>query len=108
MKSILLLVIVFVSLSACRTPETFTIDQLQGAWWSQTQNATADFMIQGDEVWLDIDATFHPCVIKGDLLIFQMNDEIGNIENRIVRIYEDKLILENRLTGKKTEYIRAK
>ncbi len=65
-------------------------------------------MIQGDEVWLDIDAAFHPCVIKGDLLIFLMNNEIGKIENKIISIYENKLILENKLTNNKTEYIRAK
>jgi len=70
-----------------------TIEQLQGAWWSDFHNPTADFSINGNEVWLDFDAQYHPCKIEGDLLIFDLA-EGGLVMNKIISIDGDRLVLE--------------
>lgn len=49
---------------------TYGLDQLQGAWWSDFKNPTADFAINGNLVWLDTDSQYHPCRVEGDRLVF--------------------------------------
>ena len=71
----------------------FTLEQLQGAWWSDMQNPTADFAINGNEVWLDADAKYHPCRIEGNILIFDLSGgEL--VRSRIVSLEGDQLVLE--------------
>jgi hypothetical protein len=72
---------------------SFKIEQLQGVWWSDLHNPTADFAINGNEVWLDYDAQYHPCKIEGDILVFDLG-EVGLVRSRIVSIKGDRLVLE--------------
>ena len=77
------------------------MDQLQGAWWSDADNPTADFFIDGNQVWLDYDSEFHPCSIEGNILIFDLGEELGLVKNRIIIIDGDRLILEDNINKKK-------
>ena len=74
--------------------EKFELTKLQGAWWSDPTNPTADFFIQGDQVWLDYDSQYHPCRIEGDVLVFDLGD-LGYVRNRIISLTDNKLVLEN-------------
>lgn len=85
----------------------FKIDQLQGAWWSDLKNPTADFAIQGNEVWLDYDSQYHPCKIENDILIFNLGEGIGNVKKKIISIKGDALVLEALDSKKRTKYIRV-
>ena len=92
MKRLLILPILSLFLSAYAGAE-FKIAQLQGAWWSDSQNPTADFAIHGDEVWLDSDSQYHPCRIEGDILVFDLGG--GELaRSRIVSLQGDRLVLE--------------
>ncbi|MFC2133670.1 hypothetical protein ACFLTH_03560 [Bacteroidota bacterium] len=99
MRELLLTLISFIALSAC-TPSEFTLEKLQGAWWSDADNPTADFFIDGNQVWLDFDSEFHPCRIEGDILIFDLGEELGLVKNRIISIDGDRLILEDNINKK--------
>ncbi len=92
MRKMLILTVLSMFLSVY-AGSTFEIKQLQGAWWSDLHNPTADFAIDGNEVWLDFDAKYHPCKIEGDILIFDLGDG-GLVRNRIVSINGDRLVLE--------------
>jgi hypothetical protein len=71
----------------------FRVEQLQGAWWSDLQNPTADFAIHGNEVWLDFDSQYHPCRVEGDILIFDLGG--GEfVRSRIVSLQGDRLVLQ--------------
>lgn len=94
MKKILVLLALSVSISVIAAT-TVSIEQLQGAWWSDTRNPTADFAIRGDEVWLDYDATYHPCKVEGDILIFELGKGQDPVKNRIISLQGDQMILEN-------------
>jgi hypothetical protein len=84
----------------------FKIEQLQGAWWSDLKNPTADFAILGDEVWLDFDAQYHPCKVEGDILIFDLGDgEI--VRSRIVSLQGDRLVLETPEGGERRTLTRV-
>jgi len=74
--------------------ESYEIAQLQGAWWSDPANPTADFSIAGDQVWLDYDSQYHPCRVEGDVLIFDLAD-LGLVRNKIISLKGNMLILEN-------------
>lgn len=103
----LLVVALCLSCHVSSTPEV-DIEDLQGAWWSDEKNPTADFAIYGNRVWLDFDSSFHPCSIQGDLLIFDLGHELGRVKNRILSIEGDVLVLESQSNGKKTTLIRVK
>ena len=106
MKSVLLATLGMALMLNTNAQVTYSLDQLQGAWWSDYTNPTADFMIQGNEVWLDYDAEFHPCEIKGDLLIFNLGEFIGDVESRIISLSGNTLVLESLDTQNKTTYTR--
>ena len=92
MRRILILTVLSMCLSV-GAGSTFKIEQLQGAWWSDLHNPTADFAIDGNEVWLDFDSKYHPCRIEGDILIFDLGGgEL--VRSRIVSINGDRLVLE--------------
>ncbi len=86
----------------------FEIKQLQGAWWSDFKNPTADFGIEGEKVWLDIDSKYHPCRLEDDVLIFELGPEIGSVKSRIVSIKGDSLVLENLITKQKSFLTRRR
>ena len=92
MRKVLILTVLPMLLSVCAGSD-FRIEQLQGAWWSDLHNPTADFAIDGNEVWLDFDAQYHPCKIEGDILIFDLGGG-GLVRSRIVSIKGDRLVLE--------------
>ena len=100
MKKLLLSSFFLLSLLSCTNPR-YTLDQLQGAWWSDVDNPTADFFIDGDKVWLDYDSEFHPCRIEGDILIFDLGEEIGLVKNKIISFEGDHLVLTNQQNQKK-------
>jgi hypothetical protein len=83
----------------------FELKQLQGAWWSDPANPTADFSIAGNEVWLDYDSQYHPCRLEGDVLVFDLGD-LGFVKNRIISLKGDKLVLEHLETKQKRTLIR--
>jgi hypothetical protein len=100
------LAILLLLLSAYAVAE-LRIEQLQGAWWSDMQNPTADFAIHGDEVWLDSDAEHHPCRVEGDILIFELGG--GELaQNRIVSLQGDQLVLESPEGGQRRTLTRAR
>lgn len=83
-----------------------TLDQLQGAWWSDPSAPTADFGIHGDQVWLDSDSAYHPCRIEEGVLIFELPPDLGQVRNSIVRHDGDRLVLRNEGTGQTTTLTR--
>lgn len=90
--------------------DSYQLSQLQGAWWSDPGNPTADFAIHGDQIWLDIDSEFHPCRIdSGNTLVYDLGPGIGLIERRIVALDGNSLILENIKDSEitRTKYIRT-
>ena len=56
-KSVFILLILaaafFMVFASAFSAEKYELTELQGAWWSEPANPTADFSIQGDQVWLD-------------------------------------------------------
>ena len=97
-KSAFILLIVtaafFMVLASAFSAEKYELTELQGAWWSDPANPTADFSIQGDQVWLDYDSQYHPCRIEGDVLVFDLGD-LGYVRNRIISLADNKLVLEH-------------
>ena len=106
MKKIFILLVLSVSISAIAATKV-SIDQLQGAWWSDAKNPTADFAIQGDEVWLDYDSEYHPCKVEGDIIIFELGKGLDSVKNRIISLSGDQLILEH-LQSKQTRILKRK
>lgn len=100
-----LLVMVFVS-SLAAAP--YSLDQLQGAWWSDPNNTTADFAIDGDTVWLEFDSVYHPCKIQGDMLVFDLGPEHGKVENRIISVEGDRMVMESPATKERVVLTRVK
>ena len=94
------------SLSLSAAPR-FRIEQLQGAWWSDLTNPTADFGIRGEQVWLDSDSRFHSCKIEGDILIFELGPGIGPVKNRIISVKGNQMVLENLTTNEKRSLTRV-
>jgi len=87
---------------------SYSLDQLQGAWWSNFKNPTADFAITGNLVWLDSDSQYHPCRIEEDRLVFDLSGGQGPVVHKIVSIEDDALLLEHALTNTRILYRRIK
>ena len=83
------------------------LEDLQGAWWSDSGNPTADFGIDGDQVWLDPEAGLNPCRIVGDTLVFDLDGGGRQVRNRILRLAGDTLLLENVMSGVAWRVVRA-
>ena len=105
MKNISILIFLF-AISALAS-STLDLKQLQGAWWSDSANSTADFSIEGSQVWLDYDSQYHPCRIEGDVLVFDLGN-LGLLKNRIISLKCDKLVLEHLETKHARTLTRAK
>lgn len=84
-----------------------SLEDLQGAWWSDSGNPTADFGIMEDQVWLDPEAGLNPCRIVGDTLVFDLDGGGRQVRNRIVRLSGDTLVLENAETRARWVVVRA-
>lgn len=97
-----LLVMLFSSSFAA---ESYKLEQLQGAWWSDMNNITSDFGIDGDQVWLD--SLYYPCRIEGDLLIFELPD-VGDIVKKIISLDGDRLVIEHQSTKQRVVLTRVK
>src|SRR5688572_2629561 len=96
MKLFTYIVALLVFTLACNAQGPYTLDQIQGAWWSDRSSPTADFAIMDAQVWLDIDAQYHPCEITGDnILVFDLGPDNGKVEHRIVNFDNAGLVLEN-------------
>jgi hypothetical protein len=87
-------IFIFLIVTSAFAAEKYELTQLQGAWWSDHTNSTADFSIDGEQVWLDYDSQYHPCRIEGDVLIFNLGD-LGYVRNRIISLVGNKLVLEH-------------
>jgi hypothetical protein len=83
----------------------FKLEQLQGAWWSDLNNITADFGIDGDQVWLD--SLYYPCRIDGDRLIFELPDDVTVIK-KIISLDGDRLVVEDEMTKQSIVLTRVK
>jgi hypothetical protein len=107
--STLLFVVIatLLSLSLSAAPQ-FKIEQIEGAWWSDPKNSTADFGIRGNQVWLDSDSGYHPCKIDGDILIFDLGPEVGLVRNKIISLKGDVMVLESEATKQRATLTRAK
>ena len=101
------LLIFVTSMSAC-SAETVGNGELQGAWWSDSNNPTADFAIHGNQVWLDYDSQYHPCTVEGDVLVFDLGPGLGSVRNRIISLKDDKLVLKHMETEQERTLTRAK
>jgi hypothetical protein len=73
----------------------YTLEQLQGAWWSDPDDIHAEFGIRDNEVW--IDSIYYPCRLEGDMLIFVLPD-VGEIKKRIISLEGDRLVIEHQST----------
>jgi len=106
MKKLAILILLFITspLGAAK----HTIQVLQGAWWSDLNNPTADFAIEGNQVWLDTDSQYHLCEIRDGVLIFDLGEGRGFVRNKIISIKGDRLVLEHIQSKKRTTYKRAK
>ena len=94
MKTTLALLVLSFAIAAFAA-SAISIGQVQGAWWSDQRNPTADFAIHGDRVWLDADAQYHPCRIEGDILVFDLGAGQGEVRHRIVSLKGDEMVLEH-------------
>lgn len=84
---------------------SYTLEQLQGAWWSDPDAIHADFGILDNEVWLD--SIYYPCRLEGDILIFVLPDD-REVRNRIISLEGDQLIIEHVRSKERTVLNRAK
>ena len=107
-KSILGIVAAVMAAALVSCSASYSLDQLQGAWWSNFKNPTADFAIAGNLVWLDTDSRYHPCRIEGDRLVFDLGGGQGAVVHKIVSIDNDALLLEHVLTNTRMLYRRIK
>ena len=84
-------------LSACASGgREYSLEDLDGARWSEEGAPTADFAISGNEIWLDLDAEYRPCRIEdGNTLVYEPLPGMGEIRRRIVSLGEDVLVLES-------------
>ena len=87
---------------------SYSLDQLQGAWWSNFKNPTADFAISDNRVWLDTDSQYHPWTIEGDRLVFDLRGGQGAVVHKIISIENDTLLLEDVVTNTRIFYKRVK
>ena len=87
---------------------SYSLDHLQGAWWSNFNNPTADFAISGNRVWLDSDSQYHPCTVEGDRLVFDLRGDQVTVVHKIVSIENDTLLLEDVVTNVRIFYKRVK
>jgi len=85
------------------------IGQLEGAWWSDPGSPTADFLIDGDQVWLDSFENTNPCRVEAGILVFDLTGEgAGLVRNRIISLEGDTLILENEDTHQMSKLTRMR
>lgn len=92
----------------CKAQQIYTLENLQGAWWSDNNNPTADFAILDDEVWLDSDAEYHPCKITdGDILEFDLGPDNGSVKHKILSLDATTLVLEHLVTHATTAYTKS-
>jgi len=73
----------------------FTINDLNGTWWSNYKAPTADFEIDGDSIWLDNLANYHHCWVKDDTLYMDLRPELGLQKSKILFASKDSIILMN-------------
>ena len=107
-KTVLGIVAAVMAAASVSCSAIYSLDQLQGAWWSNFKNPTADFAITGNLVWLDSDSQYHPCRIEGDRLVFDLGGGQGPVVHKIVSIDDDALLLEHVLTNTRILYTRVK
>jgi hypothetical protein len=92
----------------CDAQQLYALENLQGSWWSDKNNPTADFAITDDEVWLDSDTKYHPCAITdNDILVFELGGDIGSVQHRILILDATTLVLENLVTHATEVYTRG-
>src|SRR5688500_992916 len=75
--------------SAAPTVPHPKLEDLQGAWCSDSATPTADFGIEGGRVWLDAEAGLNPCRLAGDTLVFDLDGGGRQVRNRILRLAGD-------------------
>ena len=93
-------------MSCTQGTKSIAISALEGAWWSDTTAATADFAIHDSQIWLEYDSQYHPLKIEeGGILVYDLGPELGRFERIIVVLDEDKLILKDD-EGQTTTYVR--
>jgi len=91
--------------------KSYDLSDLEGAWWSDLENPTADFAIIGNEIWLDSDSNLRSCsVVDGDTLVYDLGPGVGEVRRRIVSLKDNKLVLEDLLEdqGVRTTYERVR
>ena len=103
MPTLFCLLVMLFSSSFAAPP--FKLEQLQGAWWSNFDNITSDFGIEGNEVW--IDSLYYPCRIEGDMLMFELREGV-TIVNKIISLEGDRLVIESQITKETIVLTRAK
>jgi hypothetical protein len=95
MKAVFLAFVLSAFILACHAQQTYMLEDIQGAWWSDKTSPTADFAISGSQVWLDYDSAYHPCLItNGNVLVFDLGSD-GRVEHKIISVDVSTLVLEN-------------
>ena len=85
-------------LISAQKEKSYDLSDLEGAWWSDLENPTADFAIIGNEIWLDSDSSLRSCiVVDGDTLVYDLGPGVGEVRRRIVSLKNNELVLEDLL-----------
>jgi len=92
-------------LAACASQQqSFSLQQLEGSWWSDSDSPTAAFAIHDGQIWLDSNSQFHALKLeRGSVLVYDPG--FGEIRRTIVECSRRRLVLEDE-RGTKTTYIR--
>jgi len=99
--------VMIVVLMGCATGQpSITIADLEGAWWSDTTAATADFALHDGRIWLDHDGQYHTVQLDtGSVLVYDLGPDMGSIKRTLVRLVADTLVMAD-AGGRETVYVR--
>jgi hypothetical protein len=86
--------------------QSFNLDELQGAWWLESNTTTARFAIEDSLFWTDYDSEYHLAKIEnGKTLVFDFKD--GLIEKwTIISLSGDTLIAKHQYANKHSSLYR--
>jgi hypothetical protein len=81
-------------------PIVYSLDALQGAWWSDCDAPAAEFVISGDEYFGDFEGSYR-VKLTGDVLVFNDGFADGHsinvthlpLEFRILELTDERVVL---------------
>jgi hypothetical protein len=87
------------SVSGCEGAEKYSLNQMQGAWWSSKDDPVAAFAINGNVLFGDWEGDFR-CEIKKDFFYVDYGknsglDQSGITKQKIIHLTKDNLTLQD-------------